>query len=406
MTLNKLSFLTLLTVAVLMTACGDSNTSGNAGTATTPTAMPITDTPPPSAKPEMYLYMAKVDKLNLRDQPNKGGKVITQFKEGEYVESTGEVSANKEKATLRGIEWDEPYYKVTSTTPEQHTGWAYGGALQRVYSGPRATSPDLGKLSQLSMFLNTLDVKKLDSGKKAWDYVKANLADSKGTLADASLVLLENFLFRMETEGEFYKLTEKVKWADEDYQAISDNRFDTNKYPAVKSVADNGFRLETGEGMVFPVVDWNKLSDFFADKVTPPMKNYLVQTNMEDIKQAMSDGGFVIPMEQIADRAVFWEKFNRDHPYFVLNDETRESQRWLLHSLTNGADNTPVFDYETKAVRDEFSKMWKYVLDKYAGTAAAKRVKEFSELVAAEGGKSTQKVEDMQQKYSTEMLNQ
>lgn len=404
MSLIKLAIPTLLVAVAALVSCGDS--APNSGAPSALTTTPVPATPPPSAKPEIHLYIVKVDKLNLRDQPNKSGKVITQFKEGDFVEATGEVSATKEKATLRGIEWNEPYYKVTSTTPEQHTGWVYGGALQRVYSGPRATSPDLGKLTQLSMFLKTLDVKKLESGKQAWDYVKTNIADSKGTLADASFVLLENFLFRMETEGELYNITEKIKWDDEDYQAISSKRFDVSKHPDTKKITDNGFRLATGEGMVFPVVDWNKLSDFFVGKVTPPMKSYLQQKTIEETKAAMSDGGFIIPIQEVADRAVFWEKFNQDHPYFVLNEETKESQRWMLHSLTNGANNTPVFNSETKMVQDEFAKMWKYVQDKYAGTAAAKRVKEFSNLVTAEGGKSTKKVEEMQEKYSGEMMSE
>lgn len=402
MLLIKLTIPLLFTVAILLTACGnaaDSNTPQSQSPVAAPPA------PPPSAKSEVYLYTTRVDKLNLRDQPNKGGKVITQLAEGEFLEGTGEVSANKEKAMLRGIEWNEPYFKVASTTPERHTGWAYGGALQRVYSGPRATSPDLGKLTQLSMFLKTLDPKKLASGQQAWNYVQTNFASSKGTLADAAFLLLERFLFRMEIEGEFYKLTESVKWSDEDYQAIDANRFVMNKYPIAKELGSNGFRLYTGEGLVFPVVDWNKLSSFFATKVTPPMKIYLLQTAMEKTENFMNDGGFSIPMEQVADRAVFWEKFNQEHPDFVLREETRESQQWLRHGLTNGADNTPVFDYETKAVREEFTKMWKYVQEKYPGTAAARRVKEFSDMIAAEGGKLTNKVEDLRQKYSDELMN-
>ncbi len=402
MSLTKLIILLLLTVATLLTACGNA-TDSNAPQSQSPAPAPATSLP--SAKSEVYLYITKVDKLNLRDQPNKGGKVITQLAEGEFLEGTGEVSANKEKATLRGIEWNEPYFKVASTTPQRHTGWAYGGALQRVYSGPRATSPDLGKLAQLSMFLKTLDPKKLASGQQAWNYVQTNFASSKGTLADAAFLLLESFLFRMETEGEFYKMTESVKWTDEDYQAIDANRFVMNKYPISKDLGNNGFRLHTGEGLVFPVVDWDKLSAFFAGNVTPTMKIYLLQTELEKTENSMDDGGFTIPMEQVADRAVFWEKFNQAHPDFVLREETRASQQWMRHSLTNGADNTPVFDYDTKMVREEFSKMWKYVQGKYPGTAAAKRVKEFSDLVAAEGGKLTKKVEDQRQKYSDELMN-
>ncbi|MEO6759501.1 MAG: SH3 domain-containing protein [Saprospiraceae bacterium] len=380
--------------------------TNNAPSGTTATTAPVpgADTPPPSAKPEVYLYVNKVDKLNLRDQPNKGGQVITQLKEGEFVESQGEKSANKEMAVLRGIEWNEPYYKVTTTTPQQQTGWAYGGALKPVYSGPRNTSPDLGKLTPFSMYLTGLDTKKLESGKQAWSYVTANFGDTKGTLADAAFLLLQQFLFRMETEGEYYKMTEKVKWAEDDYQAIAGKTYDLTKNPVTKTLLDNGFVLEVGEGMIFPIVDWKRLRNFFQDKVTPPMKNYLQQTEVENSKNAYGDGGFVIPMNEIADRAVFWEKFNRDHPYFVLQEETQNSELWMRHSLTNGADNTPVFDYETKQVLPEFSQMWQYVLQQYPGTEAAKRVKEFSELVAAEGGKRSQKVENQQQKYNDELM--
>ncbi|MBK6996604.1 MAG: SH3 domain-containing protein [Lewinellaceae bacterium] len=56
-------------------------------------------TPPPSPKPEVYLYAVSVDKLNLRDQPDKNGKVVTQFAEGDFVEGLGEVSSNKEEVT-------------------------------------------------------------------------------------------------------------------------------------------------------------------------------------------------------------------------------------------------------------------------------------------------------------------
>lgn len=384
----------LLPVSLLLSNCGsDASPKPTPGTDAIPTPVP------PSAKPETYLYVAAVDNLLLRDQPTqKGSKVVAKFKEGEFVEGTGEVSANKEDATIRNIPMTEPYFKVVSTTPEQFTGWAFGGALQRVYAGPRSSSPDLGRLSQFTMFLKTLNVKKVDSGKKAWDYVQTNLGSISGTTADAVFILLENFLRRMEFEGEFYTMTEKIKWADEDYAAISAGKFDVNKYPATKTLADNGFGLATGEGMVFPVVDWNKLQAFFANKVTPPMKDYINQSVVEQNNDGFEDGGIVIPLEEIADRAVFWEKFNQAHPYFSLIEQTRESQHWMRMILTNGANNTPVFNSDSEPANEDFKKVWAYVLAKYPGTQVYKTVKEFSDLVAAEGGKFTKKVEAQQLK--------
>ncbi len=380
-------------VASLVFACKNDPKPGIPGAET-----PL-PTPPPSPKPEIYLYMVTVDKLNLREQSNKDGKVLTQFAEGDFVEGTGEVSTNKEEVVLRNIPYNEPYFKVKSTTPEQHSGWAFSAALVPVYAGPRSTSPDLGKLTQFSTFLKTLNPKKLDSGKKAWEYVTTAFGNSQGTLADAALILLERYLFRMEIEGNFYELTEAIKWDDSDYLAIYEEKFDLKKYPTTQQIAENGFRLEVGEGMIFPVVDWSKFGAFFAGKVTPPMKNYLEKSIAEQKDQMWSDGGIIIPLEQVADRAIWWENFNKANPYFVRSEETKNTYLGLLFNLILGADNTPAFDYETLGVTEEYKKAWAYVQTKYAGTSTGNAVKEMADLVAAEGGKKTKKVEDLMQKY-------
>ena len=117
------SFLACSALAILLAACGSDAPQSNTGT-----TAPTVSAENPKEKPEVYLYATTVDKLNLRAEPNKNGKVITQLAEGDFVESTGEVSSNKEEAQLRGITYLEPYFKVTTTTPEQYNGWAYGGA--------------------------------------------------------------------------------------------------------------------------------------------------------------------------------------------------------------------------------------------------------------------------------------
>jgi hypothetical protein len=392
--MKSYQFLAPLALVLLLSACGSDSPPANTA------ATPAVSTEDPKIKPEVYLFATTVDKLNLREEPNKNGKVITQLAEGDFVESTGEVSVNKEEAQLRGITYLEPYFKVTSTTPEQHNGWAYGGALQRVYAGSRPNSPDLGKLSQFTMFLKTLDAKKLESGKKAWEYVKTNLGSANGSLADATFILLEQYLFRMEREGEFYTLTEKIAWTDQDYMDIHDNKFDMNRYPATKPLAENGFRLATGEGMVFPVVDWNQLSAFFSGKVTGPMAVYIKEETTESNETMYNDGGIIVPLQEIADRAAAWEKFNKDNPYFVRKEETLESERWMRLIMVNGSDNTPTFDYETQMIRDDFKNAWVYIAQKYPGTQLAAVTKELSDLCASEGWKRTKKVEDWQVKFA------
>jgi hypothetical protein len=347
-------------------------------------------------------YVTVVDKLNIRAQPNKSGAVIGQLSEGALVEGTSVVSDHKEEATLRGMTYLEPYIEVVLNGTERRTGWVFRGAVQRVYAGPAASVPDLSGITQLTDFIKSLDTKQLNSGKKAWDYVATRYSNSQGALADAIFILLENFLRSMEREGEFYKLTEQVDWKGNDYEAISENRFDMNKYPASKSLADNGFRLAQGEGMVFPVTDNAKLLAFFGPKVSPAMKDFLVQQTAEQQEQAWDDGGIIIALEKLADRAAFWEKFNQENPHFVLQEQSKESERWTRLVIINGADNTPSFDYETQAVSADFRKVWDYIGKRYPGTVLSKKAGEIAELYAAEGGKRTKKIEAWRQKFAEE----
>ena len=384
---------TLCAVAIGLAACNSEPKKTTGTTEAKPTELPA---PPSATKPEIYLYATVYDAMLLREQPDQKANIVEKLPFGEFLEGTGEQSANKVEANLGGVNWTEPFVKATHATPEQKSGWIFGGGVQAVYAGPRSTSPDLGKLTQFTMLLKSLNIKKLESGAKAWAFVKANFADAKGTTADAAFILLERYLRRVEAEGQLYKLTEAMadKFTPEQYDAVYNGTFDMSKTPQLKGIEAAGFLLTTSEGMVFPIADWRQFGAFFADKVTPAMKNYIAQSTAESMKPEQSDGGIIIPLEELADRAAFWEKFNADHPYFVQADIAREHENWGQLSLLAGANNTPAFDYgDVPTANEDFKKVWAYTVQKYPDTKLGKAVKAFADLVAAEGGKRTPKVE-------------
>jgi hypothetical protein len=158
-----------------------------------------------------------------------------------------------------------------------------------------------------------------------------------------------------------------------------------------------------GEGQVFPITDFKKLHAFFALKCSPAFKIFLDQELLEFSNQAWDDGGIVVPLEQIADRAIFWEKFNQTNPYFLLKDRTQESERWTALVVHNGANNTQVYNYDTKEVMDDYKKLWAYVVQKYPGSAWANSVKTLQDLYAAEGWKLTPKVEAWIKDYTQKL---
>lgn len=392
--------LLLLSAVCAFTACESSSGNGQV----TPQEMAASGQQPAgapeSAPPQVCIYAVEVDKLNLREQPSRTAGVVAQFAAGDLAEGTGEVSSNREEATLRGIPYFEPYYKVSTTAGTSASGWAYGGALRAVYAGPVNIKPDMERVRSLSKYLCTLDVKQYENGSRAIDFVKNNFSTASGSLADAAFLLLERFLFRMESEGNLYDILGATAWSEQDISDIYADKFNMSKYPVTKKMAENGFRLATGEGMVFPVTDWVKLAEIFETKVTPPMKEYIMENMAERRESGFEDGGITIGLDKLAERAIFWEKFNDRNPYFVLTAETTENERWHTLVLLNGADNTPACDYETKAVRDDFKNNWNLIIQKYPGSALATNVKALMDVYAASGWKHTPKVEEFLTKFS------
>ena len=77
--------------------------------------------------PEMLF--AWVDNLRIRAEPNTNATVVTTIKENTPLIFTGEQTKEKQKITLRNVEYDEPWLKVKTSAGE--VGWVFGGAVKR-----------------------------------------------------------------------------------------------------------------------------------------------------------------------------------------------------------------------------------------------------------------------------------
>lgn len=360
---------------------GDAGTKNSSGQKDTVT----------SGKASIALYRVTVDNLRLRAEPNQSSSVLAQLREGAFVQGPGKASDNTEEVELRGVMYNMPYYLVQA--PDAREGWVYGGALTCVYWGPAAGVPDTGSLNDFALFLESLPEKDPESAGKAWAHVSERYPKAESAIADAVFILLDQFLRDIEREGELYKITERIPFSEKDVQAIYDGSFNAGKFPAAARLAANGFRLVASEGMVFPVVDWRKFQAFFAGKATEPVRQFIDQRTSEQNEPIYDDGGIVVPMEKVADQAVFWEKFNRDNPNFPLAEETRESERWLRLVLLGGTDNTPAFDYETGRPTPDFVRMWNYLQEKYRGTEALRQVEQLKAVLQEDGGTKGEKVQ-------------
>jgi len=350
---------------------------------------PVQDAPVVASKD---IYAVTVNDLRLRAEPNGQSAVLTQLPEGALVESLGEVSAQKEEVELRGRLWLEPYYLVMA--PSKQKGWLYGGGLLRVYSGDGKTMPDYRVLEDFSQKLAALDIKQVESGKAAYGIARAAFANADVPTADAGSLLLENFLKRMLFDGELYRYTDSEKWGDMKLvNSVYEGTFDLNTFPETKQLAEGGFLLMAAEGSVFPEVNYRTLSMLFSGKLSPSLQAYYDQTAKETDKPVWDDGGIILPLPEIADRAAWWERFTKDNPTFVQREAARFNAAYLIHSITNGGDNTPIFDYEKEEIAPEFRAVWKTVQQKYPGTRLAEMCGRIEKAAEASNWKMTPEVE-------------
>jgi hypothetical protein len=177
----------------------------------------------------------------------------------------------------------------------------------------------------------------------------------------------------------------KLEWpiTDEQIQAIND---DSVRELAQQTIA-GGYKLETAEGFVFPVIDYGQLVAY-GDKLTISMKAYLDIMAAESDKASAKDAGLAITWDELASRTLAAES------YVVTFPDTPErasvEQRYLnyLSMYLIGLNNTPIFDYDTFVILPEVKKQYEQMSASHAGTVTGQLTKEMLALLNDSKGKN------------------
>ncbi len=86
----------------------------------------------------------------------------------------------------------------------------------------------------------------------------------------------------------------------------------------------------------------------------------------------------MIEAKDLADRVVWWEKFNRTHPDFILAPKAKAYERNYFQAFLMGMDNTPLLENENPPkVSGYFMDMYAYTLASYPGTTVAAKTKPY-----------------------------
>ena len=259
-------------------------------------------------------------------------------------------------------------------------------------------------------FVSALDTTKMASSKQAAEKFKKLYANATPEQADKGFVIF-NELYRSLVQN-----LDEQHFADvektgnfEKYYAIAGiyNGYNDGKdlSPEMKAkneeLASHGFGIGMTEGSTYFLQNRNFLKDYFYDKVSPAMKEYLIQKNKEAKEIFADDGGLAISPTRLAERIVWAENFVKENPNFYpsLMEELKWSKKSYLTVLFEGMDNTPLFDYETKALTNNYEQAYQTLINSYSDTETAAMIKPYYEAIK---NKDKAKQKELMAKYQAE----
>ncbi|WP_373230119.1 hypothetical protein [Cohnella sp.] len=142
-----------------------------------------------------------------------------------------------------------------------------------------------------------------------------------------------------------------------------------------------GYKLETTEGYVFPVVDYSKLLNF-SGQVTTSMKTYLDLMALESNEKTASDGGLVISLEELSRRTLTAESFVVTFPDTAERKKVEDRFIRYLNYYLVGLNNTPIFDYETFILLPEVKIQYEQMVASHSGTVVGQLTKQMLSILS------------------------
>ncbi|WP_322903507.1 hypothetical protein [Paenibacillus campi] len=166
---------------------------------------------------------------------------------------------------------------------------------------------------------------------------------------------------------------------------------------ALQQLGEMGYRLETSEGVFYPIIDYPAFSTFFP-YINADIKDYINIMAAEVKAPTAYDAGIVIPASELLKRGLAMETFLNRYPVSNRRTAVADNYRLMKFYIFSGSDNTPLFDPQTSEIDPQFVAGYRKVLNSYSAqqiknSQLLTNVSDLLKLVDQNGGKSTSAVE-------------
>lgn len=130
-------------------------------------------------------------------------------------------------------------------------------------------------------------------------------------------------------------------------ETLDDNRI----VEMIDPLYDIGYKVETSEGMYYPIVDYSVLYKY-EDHVTSGVKKYLRLMKRQSDIMAYSDAAVVVPWSELGDRLLMAEALQSEYLPKTMKQRVEQEFEWAFMTYVFGTNNTPVFDFKNNVISD------------------------------------------------------
>ncbi|AFS79753.1 hypothetical protein Curi_c27600 [Gottschalkia acidurici 9a] len=162
---------------------------------------------------------------------------------------------------------------------------------------------------------------------------------------------------------------------------------------------DSGYKVETAEGMYFPIINYEYYKKY-SSNVTDDLKDYIDIMAAESNKVPVKDAALIIGWDEIVSRTLDQERFLKNHENSVKSSEIEELKKRYLTFMLYGANNTPLFSYDSGMIDENAKNIYLDILKSNEESGTIQMLRNYMDILSKTG----YKLSDEAEKYRKEII--
>lgn len=177
---------------------------------------------------------------------------------------------------------------------------------------------------------------------------------------------------------------------------MSLDKINDTQDPALKSLLKEtlsmGYKVETAEGMFFPIQDYGYLKKF-SPYAGDDIKAYIDIMAVESEKVPAKDAALVITWDEVLERAFSQEAYIEKYGSSPKLDSVKELYGKYRTFILFGLNNTPLFSYEDKVMDKEARTAYEKAVKDNGDSALGQLLESYMKVIEKNGYKLTDEVD-------------